>query len=140
LDLQMARAHIRLGHLLAEMSGHVARAEIDARHLKIQMANTRNRIAADLQQSFRDAARAQSAMDVARLDLDVAREQVSVDLAQTQEGRLPMRELEEARMTENAKWIALYDAQYALEKARWNVLRLTGQLTASVAQLPDRKQ
>ena len=58
-----------------------------------------------------------------------------VDLAQMQEGRLPMRELEEARVAENAKWIALYDAQYALEKARWNVLRLTGQLTAGVEQL-----
>ena len=46
-----------------------------------------------------------------------------------------MRELEEARVAENAKWIALYDAQYTLEKARWNVLRLTGQLTASVEQL-----
>jgi len=41
---------------------------------------------------------------------------------------------------ENAKWIALYDAQYALEKARWNVLRLTGQLTAGVEQLPERPQ
>ncbi len=35
-----------------------------------------------------------------------------------QEGRLPMRELEEARVAENAKWIALYDAQYA----RWKAL------------------
>jgi outer membrane protein TolC len=116
----------------------VAQAEIDINHLKIEMANARNRIAADLQQSFRDATRSQSAAEVARLDLEVAREQVSVDLAQMQEGRLPMRELEEARVAENSKWIALYDAQYALEKARWNVLRLTGQLTAGVEQLPER--
>jgi outer membrane protein TolC len=122
------------------IGAQVAQSEIDVNHLKIEMANTRNRIAADLQQSFRDAGRTQSAAEVARLDLDVAREQVSVDLAQSQEGRLPMRELEEARVAENAKWIALYDAQYALEKARWNVLRLTGQLTASVEQLPDGKQ
>jgi hypothetical protein len=73
---------------------------------------------------------------VARLDLEVAREQVAVDLAQMQEGRLSMRVMEEARIGENAKWIALYDAQYALEKARWNVLRLTGQLMAAVEKLP----
>jgi outer membrane protein len=119
----------------ASIGAQVAQSEIDINHIKIEMANARNRIAADLQQSFRDAARSQSASEVARLDLEVAREQVSVDLAQMQEGRLPMRELEEARVAENAKWIALYDAQYALEKARWNVLRLTGQLTASVEQL-----
>lgn len=117
------------------IGAQMAQAEIDVNRLKIEMANARNRIAADLQQSFRDAARSQSAAEVARLDLDVAREQVSVDLAQMQEGRLPMRELEEARVVENAKWIALYDAQYALEKARWNILRLTGQLTGSVEQL-----
>jgi len=117
------------------IGAEVAQAEIDVNHIKIEMANARNRIAADLQQSFRDAARSQSAAEVARLDLEVAREQVSVDLAQMQEGRLPMREMEEARVAENEKWIALYDAQYTLEKARWNVLRLTGQLTASVEQL-----
>ena len=43
-----------------------------------------------------------------------------------QEGRLNLRQVEEARVVENDKWIALYDAQYAVEKARWYVLRLTG--------------
>jgi hypothetical protein len=45
--------------------------------------------------------------------------------------------VEEARIVENHKWIAFYDAQYALEKARWNVLRWTGQVEASVEALPD---
>jgi len=59
-----------------------------------------------------------------------------VDLAQMQEGRLPLRQVEEARIAENAKWIAFYDAQYALEKARWNVLRLTGNLVGTIETLP----
>ncbi len=116
------------------VGGQVAQAEIDVTHLRTEMGNVRNRIASDLQQSYRDVSKAQSASEVARLDLDVAREQISVDLAQMQEGRLPMTVLEEARVTENAKWIALYDAQYALEKARWSVLRLTGQLAAAVVR------
>jgi outer membrane protein len=116
------------------VGGQVAQAEIDVTHLRTDMANVRNRITADLEQSYRQVARAQSASEVARLDLDVAREQISVDLAQTQEGRLAMRQLEEARVIENAKWIALYDAQYALEKARWSVLRLTGQLASAVVR------
>jgi hypothetical protein len=37
-----------------------------------------------------------------------------------------------ARIAENEKWIAFYDAQYAVEKARWNVLRLTGALLAAL--------
>ena len=46
------------------------------------------------------------------------------------------RQVDEARITENDKWIAFYDAQYALEKARWAVLRLTGGLTGSIEALP----
>ncbi len=124
--------------LLAGSGVHaqIAQAEVEINRLKIELASARNRIASDLQQSFRDVAKAQSAVDLARLDLEVAREQVSVDLAQQQEGRLTMSQVEEARIAENSKWIALYDAQYALEKARWNVLRLTGALTAEVERLP----
>jgi hypothetical protein len=102
----------------------------------LELANARNRLSADLQQSFRDVKKAQTAAEVAQLDLEVAREQLNVDLAQMQEGRLGLRQVEEARIVENDKWIAFYDAQYALEKARWNVLRLTGDLVGSIEALP----
>jgi outer membrane protein len=114
------------------VGAQVAQTETDISHLKIELSNTRNRLAADLQQSFRDVKKAGTAADVSRLDLEVAREQLSVTLAQMQEGRANMRQVEEARMLENQKWIAFYDAQYAVEKARWNVLRLTGELVSSV--------
>ena len=105
-----------------------AETEVDISHLKVELANARNRLSSDLQQSFRAVKKAETAAEVARLDLEVVREQLSVDLAQLQEGRLGMRQLWEVRLAENDKWIAFYDAQYALEKARWNVLRLTGTL------------
>jgi outer membrane protein TolC len=118
------------------VGAEVAQSEIDLSHIKLELSNARNRIAADLQEAMRQTTRTQSAAEVARLDLDLAREQVSVDLAQMQEGRLSVRVMEEARIAENSKWIALYDAQYSLEKARWNVLRLTGQMMAAVEKLP----
>jgi outer membrane protein len=80
--------------------------------------------------------KASMAADVARLDLEVAREQLSVNLAQMQEGRLSLREVEEARIAENGKWIAFYDAQYAMEKAHWGVLRLTGDLVPTIDGMP----
>jgi len=109
-----------------------AESEVDLRHLKIDLANARNRLSSDLQQSFRAVRKAETAAEVTRLDLEVVREQLSVYLAQFQEGRLGMPQVEQARLSENDKWIAFYDAQYALEKARWNVLRLTGALADSV--------
>jgi outer membrane protein len=113
-----------------------AQAQTDIARLRIELANTRNRLSADLQQAFRDTRKAATAAEVARLDLEVAREQLSVDLAQMQEGRLALRDVEEARIVENRKWIAFYDAQYTVERARWNVLRLTGELVPSIEKMP----
>jgi outer membrane protein len=115
-----------------------ASTDADIRHLQIELANARNRISSGLQQSFRAVQKAQTASDVARLDLEVAREQVSIDLAQQNEGRLTMRQVEEARLAETDKWIAFYDAQYALEKSRWGVLRMTGSLIGAVEALPGK--
>jgi outer membrane protein TolC len=120
----------------SRVSAEVAQTEADMAKLRVQLTRARNQLSADLQASFREVKKAQTAADVASLDLDVAREQLSVNLAQLQEGRLPLRLVEEARIAENAKWIAFYDAQYALEKARWNVLRLTGDLVGAIEALP----
>jgi outer membrane protein TolC len=114
------------------VSAQVAQTAADISHLKVELTNTRNRLAADLQQGFRDTRKSSTAAEVSRLDLEVAREQLSVVLAQMQEGRASMRQVEEARILENQKWIAFYEAQYAVEKARWNVLRLTGDLVATL--------
>jgi outer membrane protein len=114
------------------VSALTAQSEIDIAHLEVELKDARNHLASDLQEAFRGSRRASSAAEVARLDLEVAREQLSVDLAQMQEGRLSLRQIEEARIAENEKWIAFDDAQYALEKARWDVLRLTGALAEAL--------
>jgi outer membrane protein TolC len=138
---QRNNAQIGMSFQLPVLTGSGAGAQVaqslnEASRLRLELASTRNRLASDVQQSFRDARRAAGAADLARLDLEVAREQLSVDLAQMQEGRLGLREVEQARVAENQKWIAFYDAQYTAEKAKWNVLRLTGGLVPAVEALP----
>ncbi len=118
--------------------GLAAQAEqtaADLARLRIEYNNTRNRISSEMQGAFRQLAKAQSDADLARLGLDVAREQLSVNLSQLEEGRASMRQVEEARASEHDRWISFYDAQYAVERARWNVLRLTGGLTGTIAAL-----
>jgi outer membrane protein len=118
------------------IKAQMSQTETDISHLKVQLNSARNQISADLQRAFREVRKAAMAAEVARLDLEVAREQLSVDLAQMQEGRLTLRQVEEARVLENGKWIAYYDAQYAVEKARWSVLRLTGELVPAIEGMP----
>jgi outer membrane protein len=114
------------------VGAQVAQVESDIAHLKVDLNNARNRLRNDIEQAFRNVRKSETAAEVARLDLDVARERLSVDLAQIQEGRVTLRQVEESRFSENDKWMGFFDAQYGLEKARWNVLRLTGDLMAAV--------
>jgi outer membrane protein TolC len=119
------------------VSANVAHTETEISRLRLEFNSTRNRMTADLRQAYRDVRKAESARQVARLDLEVAREQLSVTLAQMQEGRVTMRRVEEARVSESDKWIAFYDAEYNLERARWALLRQTGGLlTAMQAAFP----
>jgi outer membrane protein len=109
-----------------------AQAEAEAAQLRIQFQSARRRIESDTRMACDDIRQTEAARDLARLDLDVAREQVSVLLAQMQEGRASFRQVEEARAAETGKWIAFYDAGANLEKARLNLLRQTGELLAAL--------
>ena len=108
-------------------------AESDQQHLRAEMQAARNRISLEIHQSYLDIRKADIARELAQADLDLARSQLSIVLAQMGEGRASLRQVEEARFAEDEKWIAFYDAQFNSERARWNVLRETGELRATPA-------
>ncbi len=120
--------------LIAGPSAHayIQQAEIEIAKMKIEVDRTRSRITADLRRAFQEVKRAESARDYAHADLDVTRDQISIDLAQYNEGRLPMATVEQARALENEKWLAYYEAQHTADRARLNVLRQTGTLQAAL--------
>ena len=107
-------------------------AEQDIAKLRIEVGRTRARITGDLRVAYQNLKRAEAGRDVARADLDVTREELTIDLAQMDEGRLPLAVVEALRATENDKWVAYYEAQHAAEVARLNVLRQTGTLEAAL--------
>jgi outer membrane protein len=109
-----------------------AQAQIDILQLRTQMSQVRNRIQLDTEKSYRELQKATSAQEVARLDLDYTRDQVSMLLAQLGEGRATEQQVDDARLAEQEKWIALYDAQHLVQNARLDVLRQTGTLQAAL--------
>ena len=115
---------------------YITQAEADIAKAEIEATRTRARITSEIRRAFQEMKRAESAREVARADRDLAREQVNVDLAQNEEGRLAATALEQARAVENEKWLAYYDAQHTVDRARLNVLRLTGTLTATLKNQP----
>lgn len=109
-------------------SAESAQSEADVAKLRIELDRTRTRITSDLRIAYQNLRRAEAARDVARADLDLTREELTIDLAQMDEGRLPLATVEALRATENEKWLAYYDTQHTAELARLNVLRQTGTL------------
>jgi outer membrane protein len=113
-------------------AGYRAQAEADVAKLRTQVQAARSRITLDTERSYQDWKKAKTSAEVGRLDLDVARGQVSVLLAQLSEGRVSQQSLDQARLAEQEKWIVLYDQQQAVQRARFAILRQTGTLVASL--------
>ncbi|MGA3201698.1 MAG: TolC family protein [Bryobacteraceae bacterium] len=107
-------------------------AEDDVAKLHVEMGRTRSRITADLRRAYTQVKSAESSRELARDDLDFTREELSEALAKYGEGRLSLAAVETLRATENEKFLAYYVSQQTAERARLNVLRLTGTLLAAL--------
>jgi outer membrane protein TolC len=114
------------------VSATVSQAETEAAQIRVQIRTARSRVAADTRKSYEEVRQAEMAQKIAKMDLDVARDQVSLLLAQMEEGKAAMRQVEDARAAETEKWIAFYDAATSAEKTRLALLRQTGELTAAL--------
>lgn len=107
-------------------------ADTESARLRAQIEQVRNRVRLDARRAWQDAANAQTLREAARLDLEAAREQVSVLMAQFAEGRATLRQLEEARFAEQAKWEAYLDAENSADRMILALLWRTGELRAGV--------
>lgn len=114
------------------VKARVARAQTEIARLQAELNSTRGQISLDARRDFQEVEKAETAVEVATLDLDLARDNLSIILARMQEGRAAIRDVEAARYLENEKWLAFYDAHHTLELARYRLLHRTGNLLAAV--------
>jgi outer membrane protein len=103
-----------------------ARADLNAANLALQ--KKRNELSLDVRRKARLVREAELSGEVARLELQLAQENVRVLQAQFDEGRGSLKDLEAAHIEENDKWLAFLDANYSRQQAQLDLLRTTGQL------------
>ena len=103
-----------------------ARADFNAANLALQ--KKRNELSLDVRRKARLIREAELGGDVARLELQLAQENVRVLQAQFDEGRGSLKDLEAAHIEENDKWLAFLDANYSRQQAQLQLLHTTGQL------------
>lgn len=116
--------------LASKAQRDIAASEMAA--LRLRTAAAKHRAAAAARKAWQDLAALELGVEVARLDLDVAREQTGLLLALQGEGRATRKQVEEARYAENERWMGLFDARYAVDRARLDLLKETGTLTAAL--------
>jgi outer membrane protein len=116
----------------ASHDARAGQASLDARRIRLQIQDSRNRVSEAVRRAWDKVREAEAARDVARLELDVARQQTSDLLAQMEEGKASLRQVEESRFLEDERWMALLDARTQAERARLEVLHESNRLAAAL--------
>ena len=104
----------------------LARTQLTAAELELK--NKRADIEIAVRKQVRGIREAESGREVNRLELQLAQDNLRVVQARFEEGRVSLRELEQARLEEHNKWMAFLDADFVLQQAQLEILRTTGQL------------
>jgi len=95
---------------------------------ELVLGNKRQEVRADVLQKARNVRELDAAHEVARLDLQLAQESLQILQTKLDEGRATLRDIEQARLEENDKWVAFLDAEFARQQGQLSLLQATGQL------------
>jgi outer membrane protein TolC len=114
------------------VSSRVGRVAIETRELQLQHEATESMVELEAERLHQQVGQAEGVLKLARMELDFARESLTVQMALLDEGRVDLEAVERARVEENQAWGAFYDSQYDLQKAKLNLLRQTGELVAAL--------
>jgi outer membrane protein len=112
----------------AQIKANIALAQVNLDVAKENLANKKTEISASVRQKTRRLRERDAAKEVARLELQLAQQDVTVLQSQYQEGRINLREVERARVQENEKWMIYLDANFQRQQAQLDLLQTAGQL------------
>ncbi len=112
----------------AHTKAAVGLAQINLDAAKVNLTNKRTELTADVRQRTRRVRERDAAKEVARLELQLAQQNLAVLQAQFAEGKLNLRDVERARLEENEKWMLYLDANFQKQQAQLDLLKTAGQL------------
>jgi outer membrane protein TolC len=112
----------------AQTKAAIGLARVNLEAAKVNLTNKKNELSADVRQKTRRVRERDAAKEVARLELQLAQQDVAVLQAQFGEGKLNLREVEKARLEENERWMFYLDANFQKQQAQLELLKTAGQL------------
>jgi outer membrane protein TolC len=127
---------VRIPLMSADRSAKVALARSELTVADIQLRNKRENLELEISRQSQHLRELDAAREVARLERDVAQENLRVVQAGFDEGRVNSREVGNARLNEHDKWIAFSDSDFSYKKAQLELLNTSGELTRLFEQKP----
>ncbi len=112
----------------AHTKAAISLAQVNLDAAKASLTNKKSEVTAEVRQRTRRVREKDAAKEVARLELQLAQQNVAVLQARFDEGKLNLREMEKARLEENEKWMAYLDANFQKQQAQLELLKTAGQL------------
>ncbi len=112
----------------AQTRAAVGLAQVNLDAAKASLTNKRSELSAEVRRKTRRVRETDAAKEVARLELQLAQQNVAVQQAQFEEGKLGLRDMEKTRLDENEKWMAYLDASFQKQQAQLDLLKTAGQL------------
>jgi outer membrane protein TolC len=112
----------------AKTRANIALAKSQLNAAELSLAAKRQQVSIEVQQRTRAVRELEATREVARLDLQLSQENVQLLQAKFDQGNATLRDMEQARLDENDKWVAFLDANFARQQGQLSLLQATGQL------------
>ena len=112
----------------ARTKAAVGLADVNLQVAKANLENKKNQVSADVRKKTRRVREMDAAKEVARLQLQLAQQNVSALQSQFEEGKTNLRDVERARLDESDRWMAYLDATFQRQQAQVELLRTAGQI------------
>ena len=112
----------------ARTKAAVGLADVNLQVAKATFENKKSQVSADVRKKTRRLREMDAAKEVARLQLQLAQQNVGALQSQFEEGKTNLRDVERARLEENDRWMAYLDATFQRQQAQVELLRTAGQL------------
>jgi outer membrane protein TolC len=112
----------------ARTSASVVKARSDLNAADLMLDNTRRQTVIDTRGKAQSLREAEAGREVARLDLQLAQQSEAVLQDKFNQGRATLRDLAQAQLDQNEKWVTFLNADFARQQAQLALLQQTGQL------------
>jgi outer membrane protein TolC len=123
-----AGVQIQVPIFSAQTRANIALAQVNLEVAKAELASKKTEVSAAVRVKTRRLRERDAAKEVARLELQLAQQNLTVLQSQFAEGRINLREVEKSRLEESDKWMAYLDANFQRQQAQLDLLQTAGQL------------